>query len=233
MINNKLNDRVFDAMLEVACGEIMDDQIAGWDADNTVEHEFSPEFERKMKKLLRDHTREIRLKAARKALGRVAAVIIVIMALGFTITISVQALRVQFFNTIMELAEEYIGFTFSDNKEQPSDNILHPDYLPEGYREDNVEDLLSGTCITYINQDGNQIKLYQQLKREGLSVRIDNEHSKPPYSVVVSGVLVQIYESKSDGYDSFYVWEMEQSFYELSGSTDPAELIKIVESMLK
>jgi hypothetical protein len=230
--NQKLNEGFFDVMMKVACEEIMDKQIAEWDALNTGEHKFSPEFERKMKKLMRGQTRKLRMKKARKVLSRAAIVILVVMAIGFTFTMSVEAVRVQFINSIREFAEEYIGFSFSERNEQSSGEILRPAYLPEGYDESDVQTTQAGVRITYRHSNGKRIILKQQVMLDGTEVRIDGEHISDYYVTVYLGVDLQVYEGINEDADNYIIWEDGSSFFQLSGSIESSELLEMAKSIL-
>ena len=236
MINAKLNDRVFDAMLQTACEDLFEERLAAFDTIAAKEEkpEFSPEFERKMKKLLRGQSRKVRAKTAKKALRRAAVIILAIMAVGFTVTMSVEAIRVQFFNTIIDFAGEYIGFTFQDKYEQQpvTDAILRPSYIPEGYREGDVTNTPMGVYIIYEKDDGEIICFSQLIKSEGLSARIDGDHSYPPYNISINGISVQVIESNTEGHDSYVIWENNIHFYTISGTVPPAELIEMARSVI-
>ena len=232
-VHQKLNDGFFDVMMKVACGELMDKQIAGWDTANTGEHTFSPEFERKMKKLMRGQSRMIRTKKAKKALSRAAIVILAVMAVGFTFTMSVQALRVQFFSVIREFAEEYIGFSFSDRNEPPISDVQRPSYVPEGYYEIGIQEMQAGVRITYRHDDGSRIYLKQENMSEGSEVRIDGENIDTSYVVVFNGIDFQVYEGRSKDDDSYVIWETDKTFYQLFGTIQPQELIAMAKSIIK
>lgn len=232
MMNSELNDRIFDAMLEVACKEIMDERLAEWDAANTEPHEFSPEFEKKMKKTIRSYSHRLRMKSLKKALKRVAIVIVCIMVSGFIFTMSVQALRARFFNTIVEVTEKYIGFTFKSSDDQPPKDMIRPEYIANGYSEIEVEDSLSGVNIYYANEAGEEIRFHQVEKNESFRMAIDNEHSLPPYYLHYNDIAVQVYEKNIDGYSSFLIWESTDTFYMIAGPADISELCKMVESIL-
>lgn len=232
-INQKINEGIFDVMLTVACGEIADKQVAEWDAANTGEHSFSPEFERKMDQLMRGHNRKIKTKKAKKALSRAAIVIVAIMTIGFTITMSVQSLRVQFFNAVREFAEEYIGFSFKDNDRLPADGILRPAYVPDGYSEEDIQTTLIGTRIMYRHENGDRIIFKQDNMHEGSDIRVDRENLKDQYTMIVKGVAVQVYEGKDTEYDNYVIWGEEGTLYQLSGTIHSAELIEMAKSIIK
>ena len=235
MIHAKLNERIFDAMLQTACEELFEERLAGFDAAAAEggKPEFSPEFEQKMKKLLRGQTRKIRAKSRKTVLRRAAVAILVIMAIGFTVTMSVEAIRVQFFNTIMDFTEKYIGFTFQERIEQPIGGVLRPAYIPEGYWEDDVQIMHSGVRITYSHENGELIVFSQLPMREGAAIRIDGEHSDPPYNLMINGISVQVIESNTEGHDSYVIWEDEVTFFRIAGTVPPAELIEMARSLIE
>lgn len=230
MNNEYLNDKLFDTMLEVACKEIMDERLAEWDAEDTEPHEFSPEFERKMAKLLRGYKRRFTFKKIRRVFARGAIVLLIVMSLGFTVTMSVQALRIQFFNTFIEFADEYMGFSFGEVDTPPVTMTYRPSNLPNGYYEDSVVEKSSGVRIMYRNQGGDRIALNIYSKQEGLNIRVDREHSEEPYEIDVDGVDAQIFDG-IDGYDNSVFWERDNLFFTLIGSAPSGELVEMARSM--
>lgn len=232
MINAKLNERIFDVMLQTACEELLDERIAELEAADTGKHEFSPEFERRMKRLFRRQTRWARRKTTRKVLTQAAAVFLVIMSAGFAFTMSVQALRVQFFNTIIEFADKYVGFSFGDSADQPIGEALRPTYLPDGYHESDRQDMQTGIRIAYRNEKGDRIIFKQLQIQEDVNARIDGEHTGNPYNVNISGIDVQVFESNATGYDNYVVWEQSGLFFQIYGAPQPSELIQMARSVI-
>jgi hypothetical protein len=230
MTKAKLNARVFDAMLELVCEEIADEQLSEWE---TLEqdHIFSPEFEQKMKQLLREQTRKLRRGRSQRVLRRVAVAVLAVMAVGFTFTMSVSAARIEVLNAVRQFAEEYISFTFRGDKSQPADGVLRPSYLPEGYQEKKMTKTSTWVRVIYEDAQNTPITFYQRHKTDTLNVQLDGEHSKASYEVEINNTLVQVYESVSEEYASFLTWETDLVFYELHGYVQPTELIRMVESM--
>ena len=232
MKDKNLNKRIFDVMLQTACEEILEERIAEYEDSDTEAYEFSPEFESRMKNLLRTKNGHLRIKKAKVVLSRVAVVILIIMTAGFTVTMSVEALRVQFLNTVIETTREYVGFSFFRSDEQPADEILRPTYIPEGYLESNVQLMPpNGVRITYRNNNEDRIVFTQYQKSEGMDLQINGEYINAPYTVIVNDVYVQVFESNADGYESYVIWEIGNAFYLLTGTIQPPELIEMAKSI--
>lgn len=233
-IDRKLNDGIFDAMMKVACEEVMDEKIKAWEEANVVEHEFSPEFERKMQKLLRSQTRRSKVIKIRKALSRVAVVIIAVMAAGFTITMSAEALRVQFFNTVSDFAEEYIGFSFRQQVDPPAvvDGIVYPTYIPEGFWKDDSQDISDTIRVVYRNEDGQRIMIRQYTMSEGMNVQIDGENIGSSYIVEINEISLHIYEGNNDDDGNYVIWDDGLNFYQITGNVHVTELVEIAKSII-
>lgn len=233
-IDSKLNDSIFDAMLKVACEEVMESKIKEWDEDDGEEHEFSPEFERKMKKLMQSQTRKANAVKAKKALSRAAIVILAIMAAGFTVTMSAEALRVQFFNTITDFAEEYIGFSFRSQTEQPVDTggVIYPSYVPEGFQIDDTQIMPDAVTIVYRNDDGERIFIDQYVMNDGTNVQIDGEHIGFSYIINIDEIKINVYEGKDDNDSNYITWDDWTTFFLVSGTMQPSELIEMAKSII-
>lgn len=233
-IDSKLNDSIFDAMLKVACEEVMDSKIKEWDEDDGEEHEFSPEFERKMKKLMQSQTRKANAVKAKRALSRAAIIILAIMAAGFTVTMSAEALRVQFFNTITDFAEEYIGFSFRSQTEQPVDTggVIYPSYVPEGFQIDDVHISTNISTVTYINGIGEHILFKQYSMSEGMNVQIDGENIESSYIIYIDEIPVQVYEGREVEDSNYIVWDDGYTFFQFSGTVIPEELLEMAKSII-
>lgn len=231
MENKTFNEKMFDTMLTMAANEVVERELAELPAEDEIDHEFSPEFEKRMKQLIYTHTRRLRQKRRLSILKKSAAALIIFIAIGFAGAMSIQAFRLQVVNTFIEVGENYFGFRFGEMGPDPisGDKILRPTYLPEGFKEVSTKKLGDGIRIRYENAEGTKILFDQMIKSQGTVVQIDSEHSVP-YKKELNGVTVQIFDGFPKGYVCYVIWETATTFYEIMAEYPADELIKMAES---
>ncbi|MDR1158953.1 MAG: DUF4367 domain-containing protein [Oscillospiraceae bacterium] len=233
MAPKNLNDKIFDAMLDVAAEEVLEQRLKEWEALDTEEHVFSPEFERKMRRLLKGRTRQVRVQKARRFFSRAAAVLVIFMVVGFALTMSVSAIRVQVLNTIIEYGETFFGVHFGGTADEnsESDAYVYPEYVPVGYELEVDDEMPIGRIVSYKNEEtGGVIDFLQLLKLESTVNTFDSEHVDIPYEVTYKDQRLLVFESNTEGYASYIIWESDTIFYELSASLPVDELLKIARS---
>ncbi len=122
---------------------------------------FSENFERKMKRVIRQEAHMWVgdfMRFARKA----AVVVICILAALFALTMSVEAYRTKFFQTVKEIWEDSVIYTYFSEVNEEGFREMEPQYIPEGYSEVSrvyMEDMFS---LVYKNEMGDYI-LYDQV----------------------------------------------------------------------
>ena len=81
------------------------------------EYRFSDEFERRMKKLMRRERYLSLRKRAAQIVKRAAIFLLVLLAAVGVLTVSVEALRIRFFETIKEMFSDYYTLTYTTDDE--------------------------------------------------------------------------------------------------------------------
>lgn len=126
-----MTDQALDRMLrrvlmDAACQEY-DDLTA-----QQLEHDFSPGFERKMRKLIRRADHPIRYRAIRAA----ACLLLAVLLSGCTALAVSPEVRAAFVGWVREVSEEWFVYRYT-GEEQPTleDTVYLPAWIPEGYEE--------------------------------------------------------------------------------------------------
>lgn len=207
MANDKLNDKFFEAMLEAACGEIIEERIVETESGDIAEYEFSPEFEKGIQKLIHTYERKIRVKKIQKTLRRVMSIFVILMAVGFIVAI--------YFNS-----------------KSPNEMADRPIYVPEGFVEDTVLITDMRTQISYINAHDDVIWFYRFLKKGRPYLRLENENLKSQYTVIIGNFTLTVYEGADDEKLCYVVWETNKDFFELHGDVSADELLLMAKSII-
>ena len=131
------------------------DLESGYNAD--VLHEFSPAFEKKIRKL----KRRADYPAFYRTMNRVASILLAILiAIGAWISVDAEA-RAAFFGWVKETYETFFVYRFSDDIDiSVETDRYEPSWIPEGYEKSRESDLGGKITIVYKNQDGQLLRFH-------------------------------------------------------------------------
>lgn len=163
------------------------------------EYKFSDDFEKKMKKLIFQEKHHNLYKFLRSPLKMVASIVIVIVLSIFTVTMSVEARRLLFFEKMQEIWED--SFLYKYYMEQTSESIFfEPDFIVEGYELKNYTANDIAAVYEYYNSDTNQqYNISQELVTDGKKVIFDSSFDFKE-TIAVGELIVDVYR-----YDNGYV----------------------------
>lgn len=191
-------------------------------------YEFSEEFERKMKRLIWKEEHHW-IGDFLRFLKKVAIVFLCIIGVMFAMTMSVEAYRIKFFQTVQKIWEDSIIYTYFTDEEDQSFHSKEPQYVPEGYVEVSrvsTDDMLN---IVYENDDGEQIYWDQIRVTEASHSVLDSEYHTQITTVIKGGVVnVSQYE---DGYMIAYYEKGAYVYIIYANNISLEELTKIFESI--
>ena len=182
----------------------------------------------------KERNRKIRSKAL-KLSKTIATVLLVISIAGSLVTLSVEALRVDFFNLVIETSQKF-SLVFQEEiveeqmvYEVPNDWIdyYYPTYLPDDYFLMDTRTLIDTKHMTFSNSDGQELRFIQG----NLSARsqIDTENGKVIEVDIrgSKGVLVV----KDD--ISILNWSTNGMSFSIQGNVKESVLLAIAESVEK
>lgn len=201
--------------------------------DNQIpEHKFSRNFERKMRKLIREQKQSTMSKKIRSAVKRIAIVVLIIVIPSFSGLMTVKAYRAKFIEVITEVFYDLTHFNFFSSWSGDTElGEIELNYLPDGmveiYRETLAE--LQSQEICFENAEGRCVQVSQQLVSDsiGYDVILDTEDA------AVTTITLGDYEAslivKED--ISTLMWEYDHCIILLTGDFPPEEIIKIANGM--
>lgn len=146
---------ITDEMLYKSCKKLEQHLLDNLPNESDIEYEFSNKFKRKMSKLIKYEKRNPIINSI-YTYSKNTAIVFLIVATGlFTLTMSVEAVRLKVINVITEIYEEFTSIMFSKEDENMSMNSkfkpVSPNYIPKGFKEiDKVESDI-GLFIVYEN----------------------------------------------------------------------------------
>lgn len=193
-------------------------------------YRFSRKFERRMKRLIR--------KEAHPWLGylqyiskRAAVLLIGFLITSFTVTMSVEAYREKFFETIKTFFEDAFILSYFTNANINKLISKEPLYLPQGYVEIDRSENENYFSVTYQNEEGKLILWDQMLITDSGSITFDLEYDYETQREL-RGNEVTIY-SYSAGYKSGYYEYEEYSYMIVAEALKEEEIYQIFESIFE
>ena len=198
---------------------------------STVPVAFSPEFERKMERLLRAQ-RKSYYPLINTRPKRVLLSFAVVLILLITTVFSVSALREPVVRFFVEVYEKFSNVFFHQQGEESFPAMLEvyyaPTWLPEGYIEaaDQLVDAIIQCERTYTSESREDI-IFKQHTITSLLLAIDSEdiQTKP---CLVNGQEGLYYSNKEI---QRVIWNDGQYGYSVFGPVTEGELLRIAESI--
>ena len=221
-----ITDSMLRSAVKKSCEIYVNQLESGYDPK--TQHEFSPDFEKKIKKLRRKANHPI----VYRSLQRIASIILVcLIACGAWFTVDAEA-RSAFFGWVKEIYETYFVYRFEGNADYSESSVAYrPTWLPEGYTEFYVDDIDATTVVSYQNTDGLLLTFRYTHNPNETDWFIDAEHAVIK-ETTVNGCPAEILLADNITTASVIAWtdEQDSAFY-VSGFLSESELIKIAENV--
>ncbi len=157
---------------------------------------LSKKFEKKMKRLMWKEEHKW-VAGFGKFMAKVAVVFLCVLGVSLAVTMSVDAYRSKFFQTVQEIWEDSVVHTY-DVGEEGQEFVPHePSYIPEGYEEVSRVESSNAFYVEYQNSEGAYISWDQNdVKQDSWSI-IDVEYAYKDTKKINDGyVTVYFYEDE-------------------------------------
>lgn len=229
---------ITDEILYKSCKKLEYNLLDQLPNEEELEYEFSEEFNRKMNKLIKYEKRHPMINSIYRYSKKIAIVFLIITMGLFTLTMSVEAVRLKVINVITEIYEEFTSIMFSKENVGIDEDYrpILPSYIPKGFKEVDKLETSIGAFVVYENDEYLQIR-YSCDEISNNSIILDTEDA------VVEDLKINGYNVKYIVKNNMQqlVWNDNTSSYlidmESGGSKiverDKEELIKIAESIKK
>lgn len=234
-----LNEKLFNTLIESAVEHDFLNEIDSIDWNSKTEHIFSSTHMTKIRELLRAQRASYHWHSFLKTVSKVAVVILILLAVSFAGLMSVEAVRQEVFQIVVEWYEKYVDIFFERNhkaasirpNESEEGGWMIPSYLPAGYEQSSIQRGRTALFITYLNEEGLKLSYGQTLQSVQDSLSLDREaYTLQPVEINEwQGMLF----TPEDGVKAAsLIWEDGRYVYQLSGVLDQEEILKIAESLL-
>ena len=224
MTDQALDDLARRVMLDAARQEY------GNPMEELPEHDFSPEFERKMRKLVCRANHPIWYRAAQAA----ACFFLAALFSGCAVLAASAEAREVFTGWVREVYETSFIYRFFGPEREASAHVLYrPAYVPAGYqakKEYVSKDVLS---IEYRSDAGELTVFTCFMNGASPVIQVVRDGTETYKQVSVNGMSAELYLDQDEGEANILIWtdEKEGTIFCLSSAVSEAELIIMAESV--
>lgn len=207
-MKNELKEKIFDLVLKEALQECLDEELKEIDemVANSPPHEFSPQFEKRMKKLINSIGRKDRIKKAKRIIVRTAVSIAASFGIIFGVFLTQPEVSAAVQNVIRTVFDRYDKHDYIGDELtiENFNNNIRLGYVPDGYYLSSGDYLAANVALIYKDIDDNKI-MFDYGIADGTSSIYDNEHNS--YSnFTINGMEYNYYESNDDDFYDTLVW---------------------------
>lgn len=191
-------------------------------------HQFSGRFEHRMKKLIK-REKHPWLGVFSRLSKKAAVLFIGVLSFLFAVTMSVQAYRTRFFETVKSIWEDSIVYSYFVDQDQGDIQYKEPGFIPEGYHVTKRSVLGHWFSVIYTNEKGKIISWDQMLVQDGGEVTADIEYEQQIVEEVNGkNVVISLY---SDGFVNAYCEDGEYVYVLTASGLSTEEVWMIFESI--
>ena len=195
-----------------------------------TDYKFSREFKRKMRHLIKKEAHpvpEVMYNISKRA----AVFFVCMISAALMFTMSVEAYRTKFFETIITYLEDSVLLSYFTDKNVIELARREPAYIPEGYTETDRTENEIYLSITYENNEGELVIWEQMLITDGGSMVLDSEYDAKDTKVIHgNNAIVFLYDN---GYKSGYYEYEESSYMVVAEALSTEDIYRMFDSILK
>ena len=223
-MNFGIDEKLFEDALRLYSEDLCTELPA---AEECTDISFSPDFQRRMEKLIKDRQKFYYYWF--NTVGKRIASIVLIVVIGLlTVTFSVKALREPFLKFIVEIFEKFTSIVMVQEEPKTATTFvpMDPTYLPKGFVVESEIEYENNYRKKYRNEHGLFITYRQQLNKTFVTT-IDTENIE--YNVIfINGLQGFKYINKGEVIITF---SDSNYTYILMGPISESELLRMAESI--
>lgn len=235
---------MLDKLLEIAAFEELSEQLEAFqtDADDTehpVSHKLETHLRRAFRRQRRDSRRENRNKnQVYRTLRAAAIAVAVFLAVSFSGMMTVEAVRAEVYNVIVEIKDKFFSVFFTSEDDVVTEHdtiesygIYEPTYIPDGFDSASETDMGAYFKITYRSGDGLRLNIFQAPLPLGNAFDVDGEKRdiKQFESYGYSGISFRLVED--DLVINFILKNTTHAFH-IFGEVSEADMERIIEGLV-
>lgn len=222
MTDRALDELARRVMLDAACQE-----YGGLMAE-LPEHDFSPEFEKRMRRLVRRTDHPLRYRVAKAA----ACLLLAALVGGGSILALVPEARAAFVGWMRDVYQTWFVYQYAGERKGASeDTVFLPSWIPEGYEEIVPARAGSFVRVQYEDSEKELLTVSYVTGTETLSLNVEWDGAEVR-GCTVGGLPADLYMNPGDG-PNILVWtdgERDAAFW-ITAALEEDELVRIAESI--
>lgn len=230
-MNTAYKNKLFDFVLTEALKEYVEMELKEVDELVMKEpHEFSPQFEKKMKKLINSVGRKENIENCKRIAGKTIVLLAIMGSLLFGGLLTQPEVFAAVQNVFRSIFDKYDKYEYVGEEVtvENFDNSFRLGYVPNGYSLSDGK--YSPISVTLIYSNENSNIEFQYRIADGLVSNYDNEHNSY-VSFYSNGIEYHYYESNdSDFYDTL-LWYADGYVFSIFAHLPKDELVKIAENL--
>lgn len=234
---NKPNRKKYDNMdlLLYAGASYAGEKEAAWfndvDPNITLSEKADKRIYRKLKRRIAYDEKRENYSPILENLKRVAVVVLAILSMSFAGALSIEAVRVDIYNAIIEWFDKSYRISFEEKPEVGTDRILtyKEPQLPKEYSRYEIKKDDVQYCVEYENED--TLVIYRQRLLQNYSSDRSNENT------LIEEIQINGYNGVMEEYTAAeitttsIIWHDNTYVYSLSSDLTYEELLKIAETV--
>jgi hypothetical protein len=234
VINEEKNEELFDTLLKMSISDALKKEMNTLPSNDELNGNFksSIKLNERIKKLTFHRKIKSKIIYFVKSVSKIAACVIIIMALSSIALFSVEATRNIIFNSLVDKFSNYTQINFEESvTDNMKTNSYRPTYLPKGFKKISTQTYGNTILQIYSNESNGEIVFKQRPAEEGTTL-IDNENTKYK-EVEISGNTAYLFEALTQEDYSVLIWQAEGTVFELTAQINSEELVFISNSLEK
>lgn len=193
------------------------------------EHEFSPSFQRKMRRTFRYANHSFIYKLPKYA---ACFVLVVTLVSGTWLTVDAEA-RSAFFAWVREQYETYIEYRFVGRDQTGNADAQYtPTWLPEGFSMLKCNVTPEETHIIYENDSGVRLTFLFLREADALSMFLSSDYEET-HSVQLGNTSAEFYQATQDSDANALVWIEDDMCFCITGAFPEETLLKVAKNVTK
>lgn len=221
---------ITDEMLAQAAAELADAINESLPSPSECTHQFSPRFEKKMKRLIRKSYHPIFYRTLRTV---ASVVLVILIGFGSTLAVSAEAREVVF-GWVKQQYENFYEYFFEGNIASTESEKYQPGWMPEGCEFVTSYETAGGEVYIYTDTEDTLIQFSYTSNPNNENIYIDGvNYSKEVASV--NDLPAEIYMSQNENETNSIIWKDDSGviLFTASGNFDQETLIRIAENIEK
>lgn len=221
---------ITDEMLAQAAAELADAINESLPEPSECNHQFSPRFEKKMKRLIRKTHHPIFYRTLRTV---ASIVLVILIGFGSTLAVSAEAREIVF-GWVKQQYENFYEYFFEGEVESTESAKYQPGWMPEGCDFVTSYETAGGEVYIYSDVEDTLIQFSYTSEIDNETLFVDGvEYRKE--EAIIHNRTGEFYIAQVDDKTNGLIWtdETETVLFFVSGNYDKETLVKIAESVEK